>query len=81
MRDANSVRGLVIAAVCGWAAMAAPALAGGPSEWVHEFPTTDFDNNSIDLDEIITDGPRRDTIPPIDNPVFVSAAEAEIGPD
>ncbi len=61
--------------------MAAPALAGGPSEWVHEFPTTDFDNNSIDLDEIITDGPRRDTIPPIDNPVFVSAAEAEIGPD
>jgi hypothetical protein len=80
MRGTGGVRGLIVAVALG-AALAAPAIAGGPSEWVHEFPTTDFDNNSIDLDEIITDGPRRDSIPPIDNPVFVPAAEAGIGPD
>ena len=54
------------------------ALGGGPSEWVLEFPTTDFDNNSIEFDSIITDGPRRDSIPPIDDPAFVPAAEAEL---
>ena len=80
MRDTSGFGWLAIAAV-GLAIVAAPAAAGGPKEWVHEFPTTDFDNNSIDLDTIITDGPRRDSIPPIDDPVFVPAVEAEIGPD
>ena len=80
MRGGGRVRAIIVAVALG-AALASPATAGGPAEWVREFPTTDSDNNSIDLDEIITDGPRRDSIPPIDEPLFVPAAEAEIGPD
>ncbi len=58
----------------------APAGAGVP-EWRQEFPITDFSRHSIDFDEIVTGGPRRDTIPPIDDPRFIAAAAAEmIGP-
>ncbi|MDA0369614.1 MAG: DUF3179 domain-containing protein [Proteobacteria bacterium] len=45
-----------------------------------EFPQTDFSKMSIDFDEIVTDGPRRDDIPPIHEPKFVAVAEADIGP-
>ncbi len=44
--------------------------------WAREFPATDFAITAIDLDEIITDGPRRDTIPPIHQPRFVAAGDA-----
>ncbi len=50
-------------------------------DWVMEFPLTDFDHHSIDLDEIVTDGPRRDTITPIHQPRFVDvASDGEVGP-
>ncbi len=50
-------------------------------DWVVEFPLTDFDHRSIDLDEIVTDGPRRDTITPIHQPRFVDvASDGEVGP-
>ncbi|MFQ5971554.1 MAG: DUF3179 domain-containing protein [Alphaproteobacteria bacterium] len=52
-------------------------MADGPSDWRLEFPDTDFTIASIDFDEIITDGPRRDQIPPIDDPKFVPAATAK----
>ena len=69
-------------------ALAAAALSGAPAQgaadvaaWKREFPRTDFARASIPLDEIVTDGPRRDTIPPIDAPRFVPAADAKgIGP-
>ena len=49
---------------------------GGAAVWRAEFPATDFARRSIDLGEIVTDGPRRDSIPPIDMPRFVGAASA-----
>ncbi len=53
------------------------ALADGPDDWRPEFPDTNFDKTSIDYGEIVTDGPRRDQIPPIHNPKFIAAASAE----
>jgi hypothetical protein len=54
---------------------------GGPEEWRGEFPNTDFSKTIIDLDEIVTDGPTRDSIPPIHDPQFVAAADADtLGP-
>ena len=80
--SASTLRWLVAAAVTGGLALGVgAAFAGGPSEWVLEFPDTDFDNNSIEFDSIITDGPRRDSIPPIDDPEFVAVAEAGLGDD
>ena len=58
---------------------AAPASELG--EWQAEFPDTDFTTASIPLSEIVTDGPRRDTIPPIHKPKFTAATSAtDIGP-
>ncbi|MDP6352863.1 MAG: DUF3179 domain-containing protein [Alphaproteobacteria bacterium] len=52
-------------------AMVAPAAAQG---WLtraaREFPMTDFSRTVIDLDEIMSGGPPRDGIPPIDQPAF-----------
>lgn len=52
------------------------ALADTPRDWVGEFPDTDFTQRSIEYSEIVTDGPRRDQIPPIDDPQFIPAADA-----
>ena len=41
-----------------------------------EFPKTNFDKASVDLQEIQSGGPPRDGIPAIDEPVFVSADNA-----
>ena len=41
-----------------------------------EFPLTDFSKTLISFDEIISGGPPRDGIPPIDNPQFVSVSTA-----
>jgi len=41
-----------------------------------EFPKTDFDNFGVHLDEITSGGPPRDGIPAINNPQFISQAEA-----
>ena len=58
---------------------AAPASELGA--WKTEFPNTDFTIASIALSEIVTDGPRRDTIPPIHEPKFIAVAAAhDIGP-
>lgn len=43
--------------------------------WSREFPQTDFSVSSIRLGEIRSDGPRRDTIPPIHDPKFVLAKD------
>ncbi len=52
----------------------------GPAQWSREFPRTDFGVHAIPFDEIDSDGATRDSIPPIHDPHFVPAAEADIGP-
>ena len=44
--------------------------------WKHEWTRTDFSKKSVDLSEIMSGGPPRDGIPPIDNPKFVTPSEA-----
>jgi hypothetical protein len=52
-----------------------PALAG-PGSWREEWPDTDFSRHAVDYDEIISGGPPKDGIPAIDDPQFVTVAEA-----
>ena len=56
---------------------AAPAAAGPEETWRKAWPNTDFSRHSVPFAEIASGGVARDRIPPIDDPVFVSAAEAE----
>ncbi len=51
--------------------------------WSFEWPRTDFDKSSVDFSEIISGGPPKDGIPPVDNPRFGSIADVsgEIGND
>ena len=44
--------------------------------WKYEWTVTDFSKYSIDLSDIMSGGPPKDGIPPIDNPKFVSTAKA-----
>jgi len=55
--------------------MSAGAYAS-PEFWRSEGWKTDFSKSLIDFREIMSGGPPRDGIPPIDNPQFVPAAEA-----
>lgn len=41
-----------------------------------EWPKTDFDQSSVNPDEIYSGGPGKDAIPAIDHPQFIPAAEA-----
>ncbi len=41
-----------------------------------EFPRTNFQKSSVDIEEIFSGGPPRDGIPAIDKPVFVTVDEA-----
>ncbi len=41
-----------------------------------EWPNTDFDNTIVDLGEILSGGPPKDGIPPIDDPQFDTVGEA-----
>lgn len=60
---------------------AIPAAAETPDDWIGEFPRTDFSKSNIPFDEIVFDGARRDTIPPIHNPKYVPHAELKkVGP-
>jgi len=42
-----------------------------------EFPKTDFENRSVELDSILSGGPPKDGIPSIDKPEFSTALQAE----
>ena len=48
----------------------------GMPYWRVEFPDTDFAKRIIDLNEIRSDGARRDSIPAIWSPTFIPAAKA-----
>ncbi len=56
------------------------AAAANPEFWRSEGWETNFDKTAIDLGEIMSGGPPRDGIPPIDEPRFVPAAKAELAP-
>ncbi|MCH9045093.1 MAG: DUF3179 domain-containing protein [SAR324 cluster bacterium] len=45
--------------------------------WRYEWPKTDFSKHSVDFKEILSGGPPKDGIPPVDNPKFVAVREAE----
>ncbi len=49
-----------------------------PASWKYEFPKNGFTKSSIDLSEIMSGGPPRDGIPPIDKPKFLPASKVDI---
>ena len=61
---------LTLAVAAGGAALAFPEYRR--AEW----PNTDFSKSSVSLGEIMSGGPPRDGIPPIDDPLFLPVAEA-----
>lgn len=60
---------LTLAVAAGGAALAFPEYKR--AEW----PNTDFSKASVSLDEIMSGGPPRDGIPPIDNPRFLPVSK------
>lgn len=45
--------------------------------WKSEWPVTDFSKRSVDFDEILSGGPPKDGIPPIDEPKFMTVEEID----
>ncbi|MFO7856522.1 MAG: DUF3179 domain-containing protein [Paracoccaceae bacterium] len=67
-------------ALAGLAGLAAAPLApralaaeAVPPDWRAEWPQTDFSRAAVPLEEIVSGGPPRDAIPPIDDPRFAQA--------
>lgn len=58
--------------------LAVPAIAphahASPAFWSSEWPKTNFDKHSVDLDEIRSGGPPKNGIPPIYDPKFKPAS-------
>jgi hypothetical protein len=48
-----------------------------PARLVYEFPKTDFGRRAVPFSEILSGGPPKDGIPAIDQPRYVSIAEAD----
>ena len=76
-RRRNGLFVLAALTVIAVALIASRSSNGGVEEWVSEFPRTDFSRTNIDLEEIITDGPRRDQIPPIFDPQYVPIRDVD----
>lgn len=55
---------------------ATAATVGAQSRWQAEWPRTDFNKRTVQLDEIGSGGPPKDGIPAIDRPRFVAPSEA-----
>ncbi|MEQ8708569.1 MAG: DUF3179 domain-containing protein [Rhodospirillales bacterium] len=56
--------------------LSSPAFAG-PQDWQGEWPRTDFTRTSVDYGEILSGGPPKDGIPPIDDPKFQPVSKVE----
>ncbi len=69
----NLARG-ALAALAGVVLFASSSTAD-PSVWVVDWPTTDFGKTSVDFLDIMSGGPGKDGIPPIDNPQFKPVSE------
>lgn len=57
--------------------MVSSTVTADPAYWKSEGWKTDFSKTEIAFDEIMSGGPPRDGIPPIDDPQFVAVADAE----
>ncbi|MEF8793860.1 DUF3179 domain-containing (seleno)protein [Thiohalorhabdus sp.] len=64
---------VAMVAVWGWSAAV-------PDGWRSQWPGTGFSRHSVPLAEIVSGGPDKDGIPPIDDPRFVAVGEAELEP-
>jgi hypothetical protein len=51
--------------------------ATAPSQWLSEWPTTDFSRSTIDFNSVRSGGPPKDGIPAIDDPKFEVASEID----
>ncbi len=70
----SGLTGFIAAAVL---VLMTPALAAAQGErWQGAWPKTDFSKATVDLSEIVSGGPPKDGIPPIDSPRFVAASSA-----
>ncbi len=58
-------------------ALTATQALANPDRWVREGWATDFSQTTINLDDILDGGPRRDGIPPIDDPTFTPVSEVD----
>jgi len=67
---------LILFAIFAAAQVSAQGLSAPVNYWRQEWPKTDFTRHSVPLSEIQSGGPPKDGIPPIDNPKFVSIADA-----
>jgi hypothetical protein len=76
-----AIAGLVILLACGEARSQAGQHGQGSAEVSVPFGTrgwkTDFSKHSVPFEEILSGGPPKDGIPPIDRPNFVSVDEAD----
>ncbi len=61
--------------VCSLLVFTAVQATANPDRWKREGWTTDFDQTSIKLTEILSGGIGRDVIPPIDRPAFKPVSE------
>ncbi len=66
----------MLASIGWWALQWSGWLVRDEIPWEREWPRTDFSRRLLDLNEIVSGGPPKDGIPAIDNPRFVSTAEA-----
>lgn len=72
------VFGLIITALLVMALMIvtkAGLASSYPRHWDEEWPKTDFQTKSINLDEVFAGGPPKDGIPSIDDPAFIPVAQ------
>ncbi|MBT4888042.1 MAG: DUF3179 domain-containing protein, partial [Rhodospirillales bacterium] len=48
-----------------------------PGDWEYEWPNTDFSRHEVAYTDIISGGPPKDGIPPIDDPQFISVEQSQ----
>ncbi len=50
---------------------------GHPNAWNYAWPDTDFSKHDVPYSDILSGGPSKDGIPPIDQPQFITVKEAQ----
>jgi len=75
--DTASPTGTSLAPTSFAPATATPASDGPPLGFASAEFTTDFSKYSVSFDDILSGGPPKDGIPPIDAPLFVSVTDAD----
>jgi len=66
----------VFAAVTAFIPIDEGAIADVPASWSAEWPKTDFKKANVKLSTIMSGGPKKDGIPPIDRPKFTTVGQA-----